>query len=163
MHVRNNGWGDFEWTGEWSNQSEKWTQDIIDQLKPNLDTYDGTFWISLTDFVEIFETLDVCRVRNWDEVRVRGRFIRFQDSENTTVEVVQSKWIYALDVPKKSHVILTLVQEDERIEGVLPRRPYIDVSLAILKMDKEQGSELLLSKDYQITRNLELELILEPG
>jgi hypothetical protein len=45
-------------------------------------------------------------------------------------------------------VIITLQQEDERIEGVLPRRPYIDLGVAILKMDKEQGSSLLMHRDY---------------
>jgi hypothetical protein len=55
-----------------------------------------------------------------------------------------------IDVPKKSQVIVTLFQEDQRIEGVLPRRPYMDVSLAVLKMNKEQGSELYFNKDYMI-------------
>ena len=46
---------------------------------------------------------------------------------------------------------------------MLPRRPYLDVGLAVLKMNKEQGSELMLYKDYQDIRNMELELVLEPG
>jgi calpain-15 len=64
------------------------------------------------DFCKQFDSLDVCRVRNWEEVRIRGRFIRYQDGNNPTVEVVHSKWIYALYVPKKSHVIITLYQAD---------------------------------------------------
>lgn len=122
----------------------------MDLVQPALDLYDGTFWMSFKDFIEHFDCLDVCRVRNWDEVRVRGRFIRFADTDNKTSEVVQSKWIYAIDVPTKSHVLVTLHQEDERIEGVLPRRPYMDVGLAVLRMEKEQGSQLILHKDYQI-------------
>lgn len=53
-----------------------------DLLKPNLNEIDGTFWICLKDFTENFSSLDVCRVRNWDEVRVRGRFIKIIDKEN---------------------------------------------------------------------------------
>jgi len=105
----------------------------------------------------------VCRVRNWDEIRIRGRFIRFADTENPTVEVVQSKWIYALEVPKKTHIIIALHQEDERNEGVLPRRPYLDFGLAVLKMEQESGSQLVQQKDFMIQRDTEVELILEAG
>jgi hypothetical protein len=50
---------------------------MIDLVKPNFDANDGNFWMNFKDFVENFESLDVCRVRNWDEVRIRGRFVRF--------------------------------------------------------------------------------------
>lgn len=79
---------------------------MIDFFKPNLDENDGTFWMSFKDFCTNFDSFDVCRVRNWDEVRVRGRFIRFSDTENITNEVVVSKWFYALEVPKKSHIFI---------------------------------------------------------
>lgn len=55
---------------------------MINLVKPNLEGDDGTFWMSFKDFSENFETFDVCRARNWDEVRIRGRFIRFSDTEN---------------------------------------------------------------------------------
>ena len=70
-----NKWLNFEWDGDWSSQSPLWTEEMQDLLSQNPS--DGTFWISLKDFVEVFESLLVCRVRNWDEVRLRGRFIRF--------------------------------------------------------------------------------------
>jgi hypothetical protein len=94
---------------------------------------------------------------------VRGRFIRFNDSENQSNEVVVSKWFYALEVPKRSHVFITLHQEDERVEGVLPRRPYLDAGMVILKMDKEEGSKVHHYKDYVCKRESEVELVLEEG
>jgi hypothetical protein len=39
----------------------------------------------------------------------------------------------------------------------------MDMGIAVLKMDKESGSELILFKDYMVQRNIEIELILEPG
>lgn len=60
-------------------------------------------------------------------------------------------------------MIIGLHQEDERITGVLPRRPYIDFGMAVLKMEQEAGSSLILHKDYLIQRDTEVELILEPG
>jgi hypothetical protein len=79
LNVRN-PWGKFEWDGDYGDNSALWTQDMKDAFKPCLDDNDGTFWISFQDFCANFDSLDVCRVRNWDEVRIRGRFIRFADS-----------------------------------------------------------------------------------
>lgn len=39
----------------------------------------------------------------------------------------------------------------------------MDAGLAILKMEKELGSQLILHKDYLVQRDIEVELILEPG
>lgn len=46
---------------------------------------------------------------------------------------------------------------------MLPRRPYLDIGVAVLKMDKDQGSSLLIHKDFQTERSIELELVLEAG
>ena len=83
-----NPWGNFEWDGDWSDNSRLWTPEMKKLLNHTADEKDGTFWMSFQDFVDNFESLDVCRVRNWDEVRIRGRFIRYPDEENITVEVV---------------------------------------------------------------------------
>lgn len=37
------------------------------------------------------------------------------------------------------------------------------MGVAILKMDKELGSSLHMHKDYQVERNFEIEMVLEPG
>lgn len=76
LNIRN-PWGNFEWDGDWSDRSKLWTKDIQDIIKPSLDEKDGSFWMSFNDFISNFDSLDVCRIRNWDEARVRGRFIRF--------------------------------------------------------------------------------------
>lgn len=107
----------------------------MQEVKPVLDEEDGTFWMSFEDFVQNFETIDVCRTSNWDELRLRGRFIRYNDVNDPDNEVVVSKWFYALEVPEKSHVIIGLHQEDERIQGTLPRRGYLDAGVCLLKRD----------------------------
>lgn len=93
--------------------------------------------MSFEDFIKNFDSLDVCRVSSWDELRLRGRFIRYNDVNDPENEVVVSKWFYALEVPTKTHLVVGLHQEDERIEGTLPRRPYIDFGIAIIKRSLE--------------------------
>jgi Calpain family cysteine protease len=44
-----------------------------------LEDDDGTFWMSFEDFIKHFDSLDVCRVTKWSELRLRGRFIRYFD------------------------------------------------------------------------------------
>lgn len=78
LKIRN-PWGQFEWDGDWSDKSDKWTKEMIKAFNPVLDDDDGTFWMSFDDFVANFDSLDVCRVSNWDELRIRGRFIRYND------------------------------------------------------------------------------------
>lgn len=79
-----------------------------------LDENDGSFWMSYEDFTRLFESLDVCRVSSWDELRLRGRFLRYKDVTDPENEVVVSKWIYALEVPTRTHLVVGLHQEDER-------------------------------------------------
>jgi hypothetical protein len=64
--------------------------------------------MSFEDFTQQFDSLDVCRVSTWDELRLRGRFIRYFDVTDPENEIVVSKWIYGLEVPSKTHVVISL-------------------------------------------------------
>ena len=162
LNIRN-PWGTFEWDGDWSDKSPLWTEEMIKAFNPILDEFDGSFWMNFEDFTQKFDSLDVCRVASWEELRIRGRFIRYNDITDPENEVVVSKWIYALEVSHKTHIIIGLHQEDERIEGTLPRRNYLDFGIAILKRDPMDGSTLHQFKDYTIARDCEIECVLEPG
>jgi calpain-15 len=58
------------------------------------------------DFISIFKGLNVCRVKNWEEVRIKGKFIRVQNVDDSDIEVVLSKWYYSLDVNEPTKVII---------------------------------------------------------
>ena len=103
-----NPWGQFEWDGDWSDKSSKWTDEMKNAFNPILDEDDGTFWMSFEDFVKHFDSLDVCRIKDWEELRIRGRFIRYNDVNYPDNEVVVSKWFYALEVPSKTHLVVGL-------------------------------------------------------
>lgn len=49
MQLRN-PWGKFEWDGDWSDRSNKWTEEMIREVNPVLDEEDGTFWMCFEDF-----------------------------------------------------------------------------------------------------------------
>ena len=48
-----NPWGKYEWKGDWSDYSDKWTKSLKKML--NLEQQDdGIFWINVKDFCDEF-------------------------------------------------------------------------------------------------------------
>jgi hypothetical protein len=62
-----NPWGNFEWKGDWSDDSELWTDDYKDicQMTPTNDYDDGTFCMSLKDFKYYLKNLMITEV--WED------------------------------------------------------------------------------------------------
>lgn len=56
-----NPWGDFEWGGDWSDQSDLWQKnpEVRETLQPALSKDDGLFWISYTDLLRVFTSVTV--------------------------------------------------------------------------------------------------------
>lgn len=67
------------------------------QIGPSLakgESQDCSFWMSFMEAVSYFKSMNVCRVHNWNEVRIKGKYLRINDLEDPNIEVVQSKWYY---------------------------------------------------------------------
>jgi hypothetical protein len=75
---------------------------------------------------------------------------------------VISKWYYSIDLQETTKIFIGLHQEDMRIKGVAQRRPYLDISIAILRRTSE-GVDLIDLKDFVQDRQCEIEVNLEPG
>ncbi len=58
-----NPWGKYEWTGDWSDNSVKWTEEITKII--NYDTTkaknDGVFFISFEDYLHFFHSTSTCK------------------------------------------------------------------------------------------------------
>ena len=121
--------------------------------------------MSFKEAISYFKNLVVCRTQiNWTEVRLSGKFIRVQDMDNLLHEVTLSKWYYSCEiVGRPRRVFVSLHQEDERIRGVLLKRPYMDISLAVLRVTPGHDIELVDLRDFVLERQLEIEVNLEPG
>ena len=115
------------------------------------------------DYVSIFKGINVCRVKNWEEVRIKGKFIWVQNIEDSNIEVVLSKWYYSLDINEPTRIIVGIHQEDEWIQAVNARRPYLDIGIAILRRTNDNNVELIDLKDFGIERQVELDLTLDAG
>lgn len=161
LKIRN-PWGVFEWTGDWSKTSSLWTSEIKDKVKPELDKDDGSFWMSYKHFLENFQTINVCLTRGWQELKLKGKFIKSIDEDNKKIEHFCSRWYYQVDITEKSKVIIGLHQEDERTLGVKQTRPYIDIGLSIVTYN-EGVYKLVSYIDTDYVRECFMEIDLEPG
>lgn len=58
-----NPWGKFEWQGDWSDKSSKWT-DALKKQTGWVDADDGTFWMSWNDLIKYFNEIVINSYRN---------------------------------------------------------------------------------------------------
>ncbi|XP_036363013.1 calpain-9 isoform X8 [Octopus sinensis] len=78
VRIRN-PWGESEWNGAWSDQSEEWK--FISQAERNeiglVYEDDGEFWMSFQDFVSNFQKLEICNLApdslDEDELNARSK------------------------------------------------------------------------------------------
>ncbi|CAD8179009.1 unnamed protein product [Paramecium pentaurelia] len=161
LNIRN-PWGNFEWKGAWSDTSPLWTQEIQNLVNFVNDSNDGQFWMCWKDFLNYFKGVNICKVRNWEEVRIKGKFIKVTDINDNNIDVVLSKWYYSFVITKSTKVIFGIHQEDERIRGVKLLRPYLDIGLTLFKQT-EKGLELIAQTITKQDRQVQLEYDLNPG
>lgn len=76
-----NPWGNFEWGGDWSDNSPLWTNQTVQAFNAKFDPDDGMFYMSYEDFLKNFDNINVCMattpqpgVRFWDQERAEGKF-----------------------------------------------------------------------------------------
>lgn len=94
LNIRN-PWGTFEWEGAWGDKDrQRWTPEAVEAVRPEFGD-DGTFWMSFEDFTEQFRALNVCKVNDWEEVRVKGEFT---NNDGKSRQSLHSKYIYEVTV-----------------------------------------------------------------
>ena len=157
----------FEWNGEWSTNSNRWTPEVLAQLsnsnqQASLPSEPCTpqslvsdpqfeFWMSYEDALQKFKALNVCKVKEMEEIRIKGKFMRIQDVSDSSIETVVSRWYYTLDLDQETQIFVGLHQEDQRKKGVATLRPYLEIGVAILRRTSE-GLKLIDLQDFQKAR-----------
>eukprot|EP00826_Nyctotherus_ovalis_P005374 TRINITY_DN11210_c0_g1_i2.p1 TRINITY_DN11210_c0_g1~~TRINITY_DN11210_c0_g1_i2.p1 ORF type:complete len:481 (+),score=72.93 TRINITY_DN11210_c0_g1_i2:399-1841(+) len=145
-------------TGDWGVASPLWTPEIKRKLGVNKERQDDTFWISFRDFLTQFQAINICYLQQWQELRLKGRFIRVQDVDDPNVEAVLSRWYYNIAVAERTQIVITLHQEDERVGG----RCYLDAGIAVLRKSGDSVA-LVEAKDFVRRRECEVEVVLDAG
>ena len=126
-------------------ESFEWSDKSIHQPEESEDK--NVFTMSFEDALEHFACLNVCKAVNMHETRLKGKFIRIQDLDDSSIELVMSKWYYSIDVDHRTRIYIGVHQEDERKIGILTRRPYIEIGIAVLRRTPE-GLHLIDLRDF---------------
>ena len=156
-----NPWGSFEWGGDWSDNSPKWTKEAISDVGAHLVEGDGTFWMGYEDFLAHFNGINVCRVKGhipgstpWCETRTKG-FYTFDPATGNVMTPM-----YILDVQEETDLYLAVHQKDERIVGA-PK--YLDIGVTLLKLAADNTYSLESSSGNSVSRENQVEVIVSPG
>lgn len=59
-----NPWGNFEWNGDWGDESECWTPELKRQLKLSTNPDDGLFWMNFEDMKKFFGRVQIAKIQD---------------------------------------------------------------------------------------------------
>jgi calpain-15 len=126
-----NPWGNFEWSGDWSDSSKLWTRNIKEEV--DFEENDkNIFYMSLEDYFENFNATVICKIED--------------EFENSRIEIKQdigSHSIMKFQVNQDTRGFLTLSQLAYRI---VPKeynyKPY-NAKMILARLDKD-------NKDYPL-------------
>jgi hypothetical protein len=67
--------------------------------------------ITEEELTKKFKFVCVCYAKNWEEVRIKGKFITAEaGTENNEYPISMSRWYYSMDLPQDSTVHICLHQ-----------------------------------------------------
>ena len=116
--------------------------------------------IPFVDIFKLFDTAVISKVLNWEDMRIRGRFEKFNDSNDPDFQLLISKWYYTIEVDYKTDQYIYLHQEPENKEFVFDYRPYISTGLMVYDVTSEgelkfkQSTELIADSRISVYLNL---------
>lgn len=117
--------------------------------------------MSLEDFFKNFESITICKVSNWKEVRLKGKFLRAHDVD-ADEDWVLSKFYYSFKLDKKTKMDICLHQDDERVLGA-KRRPYVDLQILVIKRNDNGTLTLVHDSGTRCDRDIDTCVNLDPG
>lgn len=176
-----NPWGRYTWTGDWSDNSSKWTPDMrkicgVNAKASKTGKYSngshnqndnhlynhsnrrhndqGVFWMSFNDFVQYFCSIDICKTRlDWYENRMTGYF---------NPEGTREMQAYHLVVFETSEIDIGLFHKT-----IKNRRENSDLDLCfvVLRSNGQRNSvgKFMFSSKHSVRKFIGCENIFEPG
>lgn len=130
VRIRN-PWGYKEWAGDWSDSSPLWNEElkkIFDQVKGD----DGTFYMSIEDFVQFFECTHICHIMYdcfiksklfaSNELKAPQVFnIYLSEDSRTAISFIFRHWRFNRQLIEKNHpatMIIGRYDSDDNIVDV---------------------------------------------
>jgi hypothetical protein len=163
IRIRN-PWGHGEWTGKFADEDEAW--DDHKGLKEKLNyvfNNDGTWWMKFEDWCVNYNKMYICKIfpSTWSQFSIMGEWKgttsggpypamvdRDEESKDAhSKNDTNDRWFnnpqYRITVLKRTNIIFSLMQEDEKIS----KRPYIPVNFLVVRVKSKRERLWEVDKD----------------
>lgn len=119
-----NPWGDFEWKGDWSDNSPCWTPETK-SIAGWTNEDDGTFFMCLEDLKKYFSRVQICRINDtYKYASLKGRH------KHGGFSLLR----FSVEAPG-GHGYLQVIQTDERCFDRKIAYEYSNVRLIVMKIE----------------------------
>lgn len=98
-----NPWGEFEWNGDWSDKSDKWTSQLRAELGVSTKE-DGIFWMPWRKFAEYAQGLSICKVM--PNAKYNSVYVDQKKGGNTS--------LIRIGIPKTGYYVISIDQMDSK-------------------------------------------------
>ena len=121
---------------------------------------DTTLLLTYEDFLKEFSSFAVCMAKNWDEIRIRGKFVNLEKGEKRRV---LSKNYYTASLEKQTNLVVSLFQDEDKFRDE-SRKQLMDISLTVIKYSQEKNEIThVQTYDFSLTSQIQMELNLPAG
>lgn len=152
-------WGKSEWKGDWSENSNLWTNELRKKLKAKDEK--GTFWMSFDDFYENFYFLYLCKLLEEEYpkfVITRGEWTQkccggWRSFNNPKIK---------LEIEQSTRCLIRL----HRIDNPNPIKDGIQLLICSDAIQKEQfidENHIIAESEYKAADSVSFQVCLDPS
>ena len=150
-----NPWGNFEFSGDWSDYSSKWTEELKIKYEFNKKN-DGTFYMSYNDFLKYFITIGFCKIHP-DYI---NNNIKIKKEKNNKCQLIKIKIGKNINNKKSNsnlvHTFIQLYQKNPRI--ILKDGTYQNTSLCYLILVDDEFNYIISTSSNKMHIGIEYNL-----
>ena len=123
------------------NNVDNYINNLINEYPAMMNEFnDNILALTFKDFLKEFSSLAVCLTKNWEEVHVRGKFVKiggddFINRNEENYSQVMSKWYYSINLEKQTNLIISLFQDEDKFKENDTRKNLLDISISVLKLE----------------------------
>ena len=81
----------------WIQNANLFNEEAMDE-STKIHEEEDILYIPFVDIFRLFDTAVISKLINWEDMRIRGRFEKFVDSNDKGFSLLISKWYYVIEV-----------------------------------------------------------------
>ena len=145
---------DTYWKGDWSYESDKWTDEINKQINEDiLNIKNNEFFIDINELLKYFNRIDICHIL----FNAYSRIFEFNDSKD-----VFEPQIFNFYLEAKGKISISVYQNNWKFHKELKNYTH-PTSLVLLEYEPENLNITNIYTDFETDKDIEKTLLLNEG